>query len=239
MWDFSLILPTRGRVAGLERTLVSICETAACPGRVEVVLYIDEDDTESQAFRFGDLSVKRVIGPRCWMGTMTRRCYAESRGRCMMLANDDIVFRTPEWDLHVKDALRRYADEIALVWPNDLFTGLPAHPFLTRITCEFLNGISPDSYQRIFIDTHIHDVFRKLHDLGEDRLCYLPQVIVEHAHADLGLAPGDDTAVKVHTAFDERTYLLWERERQRIAKRMQRGILARRDGETSQGRHAA
>jgi hypothetical protein len=225
--DVTLILPTRGRPDLARRALNSIAETAADPARLEVVLYVDDDDPVSHTIDHPDLQLVRLIRPRTRMGAITRACYAASTGRYMMLMNDDVVCRTPGWDTAVRSACARYPDDIVLVWGNDLFRGpeQPCHPILPRIVCAVMGGICPADYRRDYIDTHIYDVFRHLRRLGHDRLVYLPDVVFEHLHVEAGKAAVDATCHKERQADDEWTYIEWAEERARAAALLARHIV--------------
>ena len=209
----SLLLPTRKRVPQLERALASIIATARCPDALEVVLYVDEDDAESRAVECSALRLVKLVGRRASMGAITRTCYEASQGRYIMLANDDIVFHTPDWDSKVLSAFGQFVDEVALVWGNDLCSGAPAHPFLSRATCDLMGGVCPAAYYREFIDTHLLDVFRRLERRGHSRAVYLPHVAVEHLHFTVGKAKSDEGYADKRREQDELAYV--ERREQR------------------------
>ncbi|HEY5311190.1 MAG TPA: hypothetical protein VIK18_01680 [Pirellulales bacterium] len=213
MIDISLILPTRKRVPQLTRALTSLVATAWRPESLEVVLYVDEDDAQSHAVEFSGLRLVKLLGRRGTMGAITRTCYAACQGRYLMLANDDIVFRTPGWDAAVLAAFASFSDEIALVWGNDLCSGAPAHPFLSRTACNLLGGVCPAGYYREYIDTHLHDVFQRLARLGHARAVYLSDVIIEHLHLIAGKAAGDAVYADRRREHDELLYV--ERREQR------------------------
>src|SRR2546425_3059127 len=61
--DFSILLPTRGRPARVRRLLDSIALTAGEPARIEVVLYLDEDDAASQAVTHVGVTLVKLIRP--------------------------------------------------------------------------------------------------------------------------------------------------------------------------------
>jgi hypothetical protein len=222
--EISVLLPTRGRPARAERMLRSLAETAARREAIEIVMLVDRDDTASHAIDACGLQTTRLVRRRSTMGVMTDVCYRASSGRHVMLANDDIVFRTPGWDNVVLDALTRHDDGVAFVWGNDDFTGGPTHPFLSRTTCELMGGVCPTAYDRLFIDVHLYNVFRKLKALGHDRLQFLPEVLIDHIHADAGKETGDDTYFKSHARSDEILYIHFEEDRQRVAENLSRHI---------------
>jgi hypothetical protein len=226
MIDISLILPTRERPEQLRRALESLCATAEHPESIEVVLYIDRDDDASKAFEFQGVRLVRIVGPRTSMGRMTADCYAASTGSCIMLGNDDMAFRTPGWDQRVLREISSVPDGVLLLWGNDLETGAPAHPFLTRQLIQLMGGVCPVEYRRILIDTHIYDIFRKLHSLGHNRFRYLPDMVIEHLCPSAGKAAVDSVYNKSHTSADEQTYILWDDERLLLAHQLAGHIAA-------------
>jgi GT2 family glycosyltransferase len=181
----SLIVPTRRRVRQLHRLVDSLAETAARPDAVEVVLVVDEDDTETQAFRHDGLPLKTVVVP-CGlpMGALNLAGYDDSAGRCVMLLNDDVAARTPRWDERVLECFAAFPDDVLLVHVNDLLFGeaLCTFPLVSRTYCELAGGVCPGDYRRYRIDDHIGDVFNLLGLLGERRIVYLPEVVFEHFH---------------------------------------------------------
>jgi len=224
--DISLILPTRERPTQARQALDSVARTADRPRQLEVILYVDLDDVPSHGIEHPDLKVVKLIRPRAKMGAMTQACYAASAGRYVMLLNDDVVCRTAGWDAAILARLEQYADDVALVWGNDLFRGatLPSHPILARTACAIMGGVCPQKYHRDYIDAHIYDVFCALRRLGHDRLVYLPDVVFEHMHVEAGKAPFDNTAVKQRKTDDELTYIAWAEERWLAAARLARHI---------------
>ena len=101
--DLSLILPTRGRHSMLKRFFASLIQTASRLSRLEVIMYMDDDDQQCPVADATHLQTHTVIGPRQTMGTMIRTCAAQARGRAFMLINDDAVFRTSGWDAAIAD----------------------------------------------------------------------------------------------------------------------------------------
>lgn len=226
--DISLILPTRRRVSQLTRALDSLAATAADPRSLEVVLYVDSDDAESLAVEFAALRVTKLVGNRGNMGAITRTCYQSCRGRYLMLANDDIVFRTPGWDAEVLARFRAFGDDVGMVWGNDLCSGAPTHPFISRTACELMGGICPAAYYREYIDTHLHDVFRRLARHGHGRAVYLPCVVIEHLHPIAGKAAADEVYANRWRQRDELAYIERRDERAHQAALLARYITARR-----------
>lgn len=220
--EISLLLPTRHRVSLINRLFNSIIASADNPAALEIVLYIDEDDKETQDISFQGLSLIKLIGPRETMGKMTNLCYEASHGHFVMLMNDDVIFRTNAWDQKVKEAFLAFKDSIAMVYGNDLYQRgcVGTFPILSRVICEAMGGICPPEYKYSHIDTHLFDIFRKLAALGYKRNVYLSEVIFEHMHYEAGKSLMDEIYREKDSKEDELAYISWEDERRWIANRL-------------------
>lgn len=212
----SLLLPTRGRASLVQRLFDSVVETSTDLERLEVVLYVDEDDRESREISHSKLSLVKLVGhPGETMGNMTRRCYEASHGRYVMLLNDDVVFRTQGWDRRIREAATRYPDEISLIYGNDLDQGkaVPTFPIVSRTVCGVLGEICPPGYRNLHIESHILDIFRQLSRMGHERICYLDDVIFEHMHYAVGKGEPDLTSVKKNKRADDLLFIALNDER--------------------------
>lgn len=191
----SLLLPTRGRPALVERLFRSIAETTSQPERVEVILYVDEDDAGSHHLDSPDFSVTRIIGSATTMGSYNSACLAKARGDVIILANDDMVIRTNGWDDLILAMDAEFEDCIYLAYANDLFkkSKFCTFPILSRRTCELLVKPYPEEYRRAFIDVHLFDIFKRVEHAGFNRIRYLNNLVFEHLHVRAGKAPDDET----------------------------------------------
>ena len=188
---------------------------------------MDEDDQESQDIYFEFLSIRKVIGaPGRPMGLMMRQCYEASTGRYVMLLNDDVLFRTPQWDCTVERAFAQFPDEIALVYGDDLDQGdhVPTFPIISRAACEAIGSICPAGYLNLHIESHLLDIFKQLKKLGPNRIVYLPDVVFEHLHHSVGKSQQDSTSRKRDPRSDERLFIALDDERYRIAVRLAQWI---------------
>jgi len=227
--QFSLLLPTRGRAPLVRRLFDSLVQMTADLRCLEVVLYIDEDDGQTQKISHPTLCLIKIVGrPRQTMGYMNRTCCDASHGRYVMLLNDDAVCRTEGWDARVLDAWHRFPDQVALVYGNDLdqSEAVPTFPILSRIVCEVLGEICPRGYRNLHIESHLLDIFRQLSKLGHNRICYLHDVVFEHMHPAVGKAPVDSTYVKKNQRADDLLFIALDQERAFRAKLLARHIEA-------------
>jgi len=213
--NISLLLPTRHRVALVHRLFESLARTTADLQGLEVVLYVDEDDPASQEISHPTLSLVKIVGmPGLAMGSMNRACYAASHGRYVMLINDDLIFRTQEWDIRILDTASRFADEIVLIYGNDLDQedAVPTFPILSRTACEILGEICPRAYLDLYIDVHLLDIFKQLRRLGHNRILYLRDVVFEHMHHVVGKAT-PEMYYKKNQRADEILFIALDDER--------------------------
>lgn len=179
----SLIVPTRGRPANIQRFLRSLRATTAHLNRVELVLVIDDDDRSYDGMSFEGFWITTVVTPSgSTMGDLNRAGYYACSGDYIMLLNDDVLIETSGWDQTISDIFRAHPDNIVLIHVNDTIfqDKLCTFPFLTRQFCELAGGICPAGYRRYRIDDHIYNVFNLLSVLGKDRIVYLPDVVFRH-----------------------------------------------------------
>jgi glycosyltransferase involved in cell wall biosynthesis len=218
----SLLLPTRGRPALVQRLFKSVAEMTARLDRIEVILYVDEDDVGSHHLDSRDFKVVRIIGPRLSMGDYNSACLRRARGEAIVLANDDMVVRTPGWDNKVAAMHAGFPDGIYLAYPNDLFKNgrLATFPILSRRCCEVLGDPYPSAYRGAFIDAHLFDLFKRLKHAGLDRIRYLDDVIFEHLHYRSGKAAYDETYRMRGRFADDFTFIAMAQARSDGAKRL-------------------
>ncbi|MDH5763077.1 MAG: hypothetical protein OEZ51_08850 [Nitrospinota bacterium] len=191
----SILLPTRGRPDRAEQFLRSVAEMSADPANIEIILYVDKDDPASHAIDCEAIPVIRIIGPSLTMGGLNTACYRRSTGDIIVPLNDDMIIRTPDWDRKIRDVHDRFPDGIYLAYPNDLHAGetFPSTPILSRTTCQRLISPYPEVYAGGFIDYHLMDIFKRLQVLGENRVVYLKDLVIEHMHPQYGKAETDAT----------------------------------------------
>lgn len=228
----SLLLPTRGRPALAERLFRSIAETASRPEQVEVILYVDDDDAESHNLDSDDVTVKRIIGPALSMGSYNSACLKRAEGKIVVLANDDMIIRTPHWDERLLEVDAEFADGIYLAYGNDLNKkrGLSTFPILSRRTCELLVDPYPTEYRGAFIDVHIFDIFERLRHAGFGRTRYLEDVVFEHMHFRAGKSQPDATYLKRGRFDDDATFIALAPGRCDAARRLGEALQGRRPG---------
>lgn len=174
----SVLVPTRGRVQRLRTLMESYDATTADDGYSELVFRVDDDDVETQRFLLDQEGSHVVrIGPRYdgyrSMPTFFNEMAACANGDVLMCGNDDMVFRTMDWDERILHAANQYPDglfDLGVVTLNETH-----YPFsiVSRRVIERL-GFLWDP--RIFWgDIFLRDVMARF---GRTKM--LPDVIVDH-----------------------------------------------------------
>ena len=220
----SLLMPTRARPALVERFINSVLTNTTHIDQIEIILYVDDDDTGSHHLGSEEVSVVRIIGPRMSMGCYNSACLAKSSGDIIILVNDDMVIGTPGWDTKIAELDAGIPDKIYLAYGNDLFKqgNLCTFPILSRRLCELLVEPYPKEYRGAFIDYHLFDIFKRLQHAGFDRIYYLNDVVFEHLHYRTGKAPFDETYGKRGRFADDPTFLALINSRKKSADRLLR-----------------
>ena len=220
--SISLLLPTRGRPNLVKRLFRSIVENSSQVERVEVILYVDEDDKCSHELRSDELRVVPIIGPAMSMGSYNTACLKRACGDILVLANDDMVIGTSGWDDRLIEIDKLFSDKIYLAYGNDLFKkgNMPTFPIISRRTSELLVDPYPAAYRGAFIDIHLFDIFKRLQQEGFDRIRYLDDLIFEHLHYRAGKATCDATYKRRGRFEDDPTFVAMARSRSAAAKRI-------------------
>lgn len=108
--DFSVILPTRGRKEPLMKSIQSLVDQADNPENIEILLGMDNDDTDSVEYVKTEIipkypNVKLYIFPSYGYGKLNiyaNSLAALSVGHWLVLFNDDALIKTSGWDTIVK-----------------------------------------------------------------------------------------------------------------------------------------
>jgi len=222
MNKISLLLPTRGRPLLVKRLFQSIINQTANLNNLEIIMYLDEDDTESHGIEDQRLNIVKIIGKRSTMGEYNAKCLEASSGNIIILMNDDLVISTKGWDQIILNFALTVSDDIFLAYPNDKEAGhrLSTFPIMSRKTCQVLSEPYPKAYDALYIDAHIFDVFIRLKHLGFDRMFYLESVVFDHRHFTNGKIRPDAIYSHKNRYKDGITYISLRRLRQVSALRL-------------------
>lgn len=173
----SVLLPTRERVPLLHHMLSTLYATASDPDNVEVIARIDADDKPTIDYLQSLERVKCVQGDRLGYALnarMVNECAVEATGDLLLVANDDLEFQTPDWDLKLKAAASWYPDGIFdlgvdTVLNNENF----CFPCTSRRVVEILGCFFDD--RLLYPDIWMRDVMMRF-----GRAVRVPEVVIRH-----------------------------------------------------------
>ena len=204
----SILTPTRNRPNNCERFIKSIYNTAKNPGNIELHFYVDNDDPSLEAykslakhcyeeynkfykceFEFGEpMSVSQS-----WNIIATK-----STSYLLIMGNDDLIYRTPEWDTRLIQnlAIKYKQDPLWVSWFNDGINADRhcAFPIISREWYDTVGYFAPGCFNFGYNDTWVFDIAKRL-----DRTHYIPDILVEHMHFSKGKSDMDDTYARNRT----------------------------------------
>jgi len=192
----SIIAPTRKRPQNVIRFVDSIINTVSNVQNVELLVYIDDDDEESiPALQYAAerLNVNAVQGNKLIGSQMYNELGKLAQGDIFFFGADDIVFKTPQWDVIVEQEFAKYEDRILFVYGEDGFQRgrIGTHGFIHRYWVELVGYVLPPKLASAYTDEWITDLAERI-----GRKCYMPNLIIEHIHPAVGKAPQDETYQK-------------------------------------------
>lgn len=168
--------------------LESVEDTAEQPTRIVAVVRVDDDDPHLEEYSQVD-GVELIVGPRVGVSAAFNECgiWAAEHADILMMAADDIRFRTPGWDTMVRQA---FDEDAVFVYGRDGAhdQNLGTHGFIPAEWVHALGFYIPPSLYGDYSDVWLHQLGAAL---GRDR--YLPEMLIEHLHWVYRKAPMDAT----------------------------------------------
>lgn len=192
----SILVATRGRYGILKRLHSSIVDTVKCKENVELVFCADSDDRDTimeicnLCENNRGIFVKCVFSKEIILAEKWNECWRVAGGEAFMLCDDDIVFRTKDWDSLVVNAFNKYDDKIVFVYGRDT-PETPkggTHGFLHRNWTNAIGYFVPPYFRTWYVDTWLNFVAASI-----DRRYYIHDFYTDHLHVGRGLADLDDT----------------------------------------------
>ena len=194
-------------------------------GEIQFIWFIDEDDSESQmkVYELQRLGIAPYMvcekRGKVLLSEAANLCYKEARADIILLAGDDIVFRTPGWDSTITAEFEKSRDKILLCGGHDgLNKDLITHPILHRNWIDTVGRLAPPYFRDCYVDTWLNEVGRMI-----GRVRWLP-IYIEHMHFSSGKSEYDQTArermEKIHN-FDE-SYMIFQETRDERIKEAQK-----------------
>jgi hypothetical protein len=204
----SILTPTRNRPDNCQRFIKSIYQTTKNIGTIELLFYVDKDDPSIGAYMSlqkhcydefpGFPRVQFSFGDPIPVCDSWNFMAKDSMGDVIIMGNDDLIYRTPEWDSILRKELSTIKDDIYCAWFDDGINGEKhcAFPIISRKWVETLGYcFAPaGTFNFGYNDTWVFDVGKRVR-----RLKYIPNILVEHMHFSNSKAEMDDTYARNRT----------------------------------------
>lgn len=182
MKKFSILVPTRGRPIWFNRLTDSVYRLATYKERVEVMAYVDLDDPAIKKYRKLEAKtpygIKFVYGQSIGASRSWNALAEQCSGDVLILGNDDVIYRTANWDMLLEKELAQYPDDIYCAWMSDGDDRYEcAFPIVSRLWYETLGYFTPDKFMHTYTDTWVHDIAKRI-----NRCHPIPHIVGEHMH---------------------------------------------------------
>jgi len=201
-----VVTPTRGRPQKARETYDAFTQTRRDP-TTQIRFIIDEDDPEFEAYKASGVPYEVFEHEGGGMGPPMNAAaivYAKTFD-IVGFVGDDHRFRSVGWDV----AIARTLSNGGMAYGNDLARhDIPTEVFISSDIVLALGWFCLPGAKHLYLDNTWAQVGRE-----SGCLTYLPDVIIEHAHAFFGKAPMDEGYARVNHpsmyAHDEAVYRQW------------------------------
>lgn len=227
----AILVPSRERMNRRLTLLTSIITTVGDINNVNIYFGVDKDDpTRDLIYKVSKaIPCVKIIdidnnGGFIGLGKMWNICTNNSTEEIISMIGDDMVFKTPNWDLEV---IKEFStdcpeDKIKAIHCNDDYHGakLAVNLFCHRKYVEVMGQFMREEFKINWIDQWLHQVFDSV-----GRLKYCGNILIEHRHWVLGKDKRDGVADRMaiadvnkisdklwHTLTDERIRDIWKLE---------------------------
>lgn len=215
----SLLLPSRQRPTQLMRLYKSATEEADYPHAIEMVVYVDEDDSGyDELIETPPRGCVFIKGPRKTISKCWNECWEASTGEIYFHAGDDVVIRTKGWDTIVRNLFDEYTDKIVFAYGDDgniesSRNDFGTHGFIHKNWTDIVGYFVPPYYESDYNDTHLNDLAK-----GVGRHRHI-DVLTEHMHFSLGKSEMDqNTKDRLERHEKQNPGELYEARQQRIER---------------------
>jgi hypothetical protein len=190
---FAILLPTRGRPAEFDRLVRSINDTISQKHEVELFIGMDKDDPERKHYydcihawqltKKPELTIIAIEDNRkptyqIWNDLARIRSWKNSPDYFIM-GNDDVVYKTEQWDFILSGKISVADHPFYLYWFNDGINGGDhcAFPIISKYWVGAVGYFVPEHFKYFYSDTWTYDIAKRA-----EVLRYIPEVETIHKH---------------------------------------------------------
>lgn len=225
----SILTPSRNRPQRLLTFINSVISLAHNPDNIEILVYIDNDDPAVPQYKNIQYdNVQFVYGDEPSISNSWNTLAEMCKGDVLIMGNDDLEYRTQDWDKLLLQELSVYHDDIYCAWMEDGINADRhcAFPIVSRLWYETLGYFTPGVFNFGYNDTWVYDIGKRV-----DRCHYIPHITAEHCHFSVNKASFDDTYARNRTQsrgnlydLDKKIFADTENQRQADAVKLQKLI---------------
>lgn len=197
------ICPTRGRVKLFTEMIESFIENTTKD--THIMCSIDENDDQFNEY-LDIMGATGVTALTSYPKTVTEHINdifkAFPQYDFYHITNDDVLYKTPNWDFKVMDLMRNGG----IGYCNDLFQGknLPTFPIISRDIAEAVGWLQQPTLNRLCGDTIWGEIGN-----GAKCLHYFDGIVIEHRHWLNGKRENDFPDYKKVYDMDRMKFANW------------------------------
>ena len=164
----SLLLPSRERSIKFLRLLNSINNTCSNKDNIEILLLLDDDDKELNEYKkiihnkeFKELNIKLFVKNLDSHSQRNNFLASNSIGDIIFPINDDIVFKSKDWDIQINKEFSKINKKPYSLWINcgQKYNYLHCDfPIINREWFERLGYVGSEHFRFWYLDTWICDL---------------------------------------------------------------------------------
>lgn len=202
----AILVPSRERMNRRLTLLTSVITSVSDINNVNIYFGVDKDDpTRDLIYKVSKaIPCVKIVdiendGKFIGLGKMWNICVENSTEEIISMIGDDMVFKTPNWDLEVIKEFTEDCpeDKIKAIHCNDDCHGakLAVNLFCHRKYAEVMGQFMREEFKINWVDQWLHQVFNAF-----GRLKYRGDIMIEHRHWVLGKDTRDRTADRMAVA---------------------------------------
>jgi hypothetical protein len=202
----AILVPSRERMNRRLTLLTSVITSVSDINNVNIYFGVDKDDpTRDLIYKVSKaIPCVKIVdiendGKFIGLGKMWNICVENSTEEIISMIGDDMVFKTPNWDLEVIKEFTEDCpeDKIKAIHCNDDCHGakLAVNLFCHRKYAEVMGQFMREEFKINWVDQWLHQVFSAF-----GRLKYRGDIMIEHRHWVLGKDTKDRTADRMAVA---------------------------------------
>lgn len=189
----SILTVTRKRPQRLLDMLNSFMNNASGSNKIEHIIVVDDDDeltiNSLKNFPYQDITKVYILPRTKLLSSLWNKAYEKCEGDIILPSSDDVLMRTKNWDIIIRDIFDKSEDKILIIHPNDGIQNeaMCTIPIMHRKWVEVVGYVLPPYFAADCADNWLHEVSSML-----GRRVYTPSIFIEHMHFGWGKSPFDE-----------------------------------------------